>query len=147
LKKALASIAVVILACSITNVFGANLVGKLNDPNAIEGCGWDATSNSLGNAVIFLAEYDESVIIMNINRKDVHLKLDPRQTTGNINKVGDRLTSVYTAPGIIVKAVYTVTSTCPENDDSCEVTEFDVVYTARAGNVSEVVKGHGEVGC
>lgn len=144
-----------ILACTIAT-FGAGgaahtantgLTGVLKDQAAIDGCSWSATSTSLGKALIFLAEYDESVVIMNIGGNDVHLQLDPQASAGALETVGSHLTRAYVAPGIRVEAAYTATWICPAKDDSCEVTKFKVIYKVTVGGATQVVEGRGDVGC
>jgi hypothetical protein len=125
----------------------ANLVGVLKDQGAIDGCSWSASAKALGKASIFLAEYDESVAIMNIGGKDIHLQLDRKSSTGEVGRAGSQFSRTYTAPGIEVKATYTVTWACPTGRESCEVTKFKVIYSVQAGAATQVIEGRGDVGC
>jgi hypothetical protein len=122
------------------------LVGTLRDQRAVQGCSWAASSADVGSGFVFLAERDDSLIVMNIDGMDVRLALDPRSGTGLLSRVGDRLTKVYTAGSVRVHATYTATWTCP-NVEGCEVTRFDVTFVVERGSETETVEGIGEVGC
>lgn len=124
-----------------------NLVGTLQDQRAIEGCAWSASSSEVGAGLILLAEYDESVVVMNVEGADVRLSLDPGSQTGHPAGVGERVTKVYTAPSIRVEATYTATWVCPPNQEGCEVTRFDVTFVVRRGDQVETIRGAGDVGC
>jgi hypothetical protein len=146
-RSSLACAVVAVVVAGSAPCAASDLVGILKNQGAIDGCSWSATAEPFGKAFIFLAEYDESVVIMNIGGKDVHLVAEPKRSTARFGKVGSRLSRTYTAPGILVKAVYTATWVCPANDESCEVTKFEVVFTVEAGAASQVVEGRGDVGC
>lgn len=123
------------------------LVGALRDPGLIDGCSWSASSAEIGSGFVFLAEYDESVVVMNIDGTDVRLTLDASSGSGYPSRVGDRVTKLYTAASIRVEATYTTTWVCPPNTESCEVTKFDVTFVVKRGNQTETVKATGAVGC
>jgi hypothetical protein len=125
------------------------LVAPLKNQDAIDGCSWSAAATSLGDKFIFLAEYDDSEILMNIDGSDVHLKLV--QSKGQLKKVGDSLDQVFQADNLIVKAHFTATWVCPKSDEfggeSCENTKLAITFQVSKGSRSEVVRATGDFGC
>jgi len=101
---------------------------------------------SIGGGYIFLAEWDESKILMNIDGQDVSL-----QVIGDADKRPSRSSSMiktYRAPGIDVRATYTVTWDCSQSDsESCEVTKFNATYEVRKDDRSQTIQATGTVGC
>jgi hypothetical protein len=122
------------------------LISTLKNQGAIRGCQWNATAPSIGPGYIFLAEWDESKILMNIDGADV-----PLQVVGEVDKrpiKGTRMIKAYRAPGIEVKATYTVTWDCSQSDnESCEVTRYNATYEVSKGSQTQTVEASGEVGC
>jgi len=123
------------------------LIGALRNQHIIDGCAWSASSTDVGPGFILLAEYDESIVVMNIGGMDVQLALDPSSETGAPSRVGERRTKVYTALTVRVEATYTTTWVCPPGQEGCEVTKFDVTFRVRRGDQIETVEAVGEVGC
>jgi hypothetical protein len=123
----------------------AHLVAPLKDQQVIDGCSWSASAPTIGAGFVFLAELDESRIVMNIDGWDIELKLVAAQ--GKLEKVGDVLERTFIAGDATVKARYTVTWVCPEDSESCEVTKFAAKFTVTKGSQSEIVNATGPVGC
>ncbi len=123
------------------------LVGTLRDPAVVRGCSWTASSTDIGSGLIFLAEYDESLIVMNINGTDIRLSRDPSSAAGRPTSVGDRVVKVYTAESARVETTYTATWVCPPDTEGCEVTRFDVTFVVKRGDQIETVEAVGAVGC
>jgi hypothetical protein len=94
-----------------------------------------------------LAEYDESLIVMNIGGSDVRLELDAASGTGHPRRVGEQVTKIYTSGALRVEATYTAVWVCPSGQEGCEVTRFDVTFVVRRGDQVETVTATGEVGC
>jgi hypothetical protein len=124
-----------------------NLVSPLKDQHAINGCAWTATSPQLGPGLVFLAELDESKVLMRIDGTDRVLAAVGPQRRSSLDKVGSTLTRTYGAEGISVTATYTVTWVCPQGDEACEVTKYDVILAVSLGGRTQIVKGSGAVGC
>jgi hypothetical protein len=124
-----------------------NLVAPIADQTAIDGCSWSASSVRAGTGFIFLAEYDLSRVLMNIDGVDVELKLGSRK--GHLKKLGSVANMTYRAKGIAVDATYRTTWLCPEDDtsESCEVTRFKATYEVFKGSRHQVVHATGDVGC
>jgi hypothetical protein len=136
------------LGISATQVAcAADLLGTLKSQDAIDGCSWSASAPSIGEGFIFLAEYDQSQVLMSIAGSDVTLKRDPALARGKLAKVGSQLSEVYISPGIRVEALFEVTSACRASDAECEDTRFRVTFKVRRGADSQTVRGTGDVGC
>ena len=126
----------------------ANLVSPLRDQSAIDGCSWSASSDRIGKGYIFLAEYDQSKVLMNIDGVDTELKRI--STRGHLKRIGSVLTDVYRSKaGAVVYGTYRTTWLCPEDDtdESCEVTKFKVTFEVTTGTRRQVVHTKGDVGC
>jgi hypothetical protein len=123
------------------------LVGPLQDQRIVRGCAWSASSAEVGVGLVLLAEYDESLIVMNIGGSDVRLGLDAASGTGHPRRVGEQVTKVYTNGAVRVTATYKAVWVCPPGQEGCEVTRFDVTFVVRRGDQVETVSATGEVGC
>ena len=126
----------------------AKLIAPLNDQSAIDGCSWSASSHRTGKGFIFLAEYDESRVLMNIAGTDTELQRI--STRGHLKKLGSVATSIYRSKsGTIVYATYQTTWLCPKDDasESCEVTKFNATYEVSTGTRHQVINATGSVGC
>ncbi|HLI17409.1 MAG TPA: hypothetical protein VKV22_03955 [Rhodanobacteraceae bacterium] len=120
------------------------IVAPLQNQNAIPGASWSATAPSLGPGFVFLAEAGNSVNLMNIGGRDVHLLL--KSSTGSLTKVGDVMRRTFVARGITVIATFKANWVCPKDDDSCEVTRFSATFDVTKGKRHQKVVGFGDVG-
>ena len=125
----------------------SSIVGVLKDQGAIDGCSWSAEAPTIGKGFFFLAEYDQSDVLMNLLGADVHLKRDTANTRGALKKLGETLREVYEGPGIRVEATYTAIGLCGPNDAECEDTKFEAVFEVHAGDREQKVVATGDVGC
>nr|CAS02448.1 putative integron gene cassette protein [uncultured bacterium] len=124
----------------------ARLLAPLHNQSAVDGCSWSASSRGVGKGYIFLAEYDQSKILMNIGGVDTDLRLI--SSRGNLSRLGSVATDVYRSQaGTVVYATYRTTWRCPVGQESCEVTRFDATYEVTTGSRRQVVHGTGAVGC
>ena len=145
-SKILPIIAVAVTqSASVIAAETAHLVAPLDDQQTIDGCSWSASAAGVGDGFVFLAEYDESRIVMNIGGSDVQLKLV--EAKGQLKKVGDVLNRTFKAGDITVDARYTATWVCTEGSESCETTKFAVTFRVSKGGQSETVQATGHVGC
>ena len=121
------------------------MVGLLTDQGAIDGCAWSASSKAMGHGLVFLAEYDASKALMNIDGSDTAFKLV--SVHGSLKKVGDVLEKTFRSGGVLVKARYKATRVCPKDSESCEVTNYAVTFDVSKGVQRQVVNATGDVGC
>ena len=94
---------------------------------------------------VFLSDYEDNAV-MNIDGKDTNLKLVSRREPKGDPKKGDRSTWNYSAKGTTVRVDFVVTGVCDPNDESCEVTYYDVTIAVTRGNDKQVVKAKGLCG-
>ena len=124
------------------------LLAPLHDQSAIDGCSWSASSANVGKGFIFLAEHDQSRVLMNISGTDTELRLI--STRGHLKKLGSVATAVYRSKiGAVVYATYRTTWLCPKDDtsESCEVTKFNATFEVSTGTKRQMVNATGDVGC
>lgn len=97
---------------------------------------------------MFLAEYDQSRVPMNIDGVDTELQLI--STRGDLRRAGSILTRVYRSrKGAVVYGTYRATWLCPlgDTEDPCEVNRFDATFEVTTGTRRQTVHAQGEVGC
>ena len=134
------------LICLSGELRPAKLLAPLQDQTIIDGCSWSASSSRIGDGYIFLAEYDQSRVLMNIDGTDTELRLV--SSRGDLSKVGGIATDTYRSQqGVVVYATYRATWTCPADNDSCEVTRYDATFEVTTRTRRQVVHATGAVGC
>jgi hypothetical protein len=143
----LPAVCVLVTAISVPLQAQQRLVGTLQDQRIVRGCSWSASSTEVGAGPVLLAEYDESLIAMNIGGSDVRLELDAASGNGYPRRVGEQVTKIYTSGAIRVEATYTAVWVCPPGQEGCEVTKFDVTFVVRSGDAVDTVNATAEVGC
>jgi hypothetical protein len=142
------SAVVLVLLATTSLVWSATpdqLVAPLKGQHTIDGCAWSASAPSVGPGYVFLGEIDDSRSLMNIGGSDINLALTSQH--GTLKKFGDVMERTFKADGVLVKAKYRVTWTCPKGDDSCEVTRFTVSFNVSKGSKQQTVRATGDVGC
>ena len=133
-------------ASSSRELRSAKILAPLKNQSAIDGCSWSASSRSIGQGYVYLAEYDQSKILMNIDGADTDLQLV--SSRGTLERLGSVATDVYRSKaGAVVYATYRTTWRCPAENDSCEVTRFNVTYEVTTGSRRQTIHGPGAVGC
>lgn len=130
---------------TLSSAESTHLVAPLKNQGAIDGCSWSASSLSLGSGDIFISEYDDSRSLMNIDGSDVELVMATSQ--GKLEEIGDILERTYRAEGVSVKARYRATSVCADDDEHCEITEYNAIFDVSKGSKRQVVQATGDVGC
>jgi len=125
----------------------SSIVGVLKDQAAIDGCSWSAEAPAIGKGLFFLAEYDQSDVLMNLLGADVHLKRNTASSRGALKRLGETLREVYEGPGIRVEVSYTAIGICGPKDTECEDTQFKAVFKVHADEREQMVVATGDVGC
>ncbi len=95
---------------------------------------------------VFLHDFSD-IIQMNIDGKDVRLKLVSESPQPKKEKVGNRRKEVYSAGKDRVEIEYVTTKVCPPKDESCEVTWYSATITVIRGKESQQIKALGTCGC
>ena len=130
---------------TVSSSESTHLVAPLENQGAIDGCSWSASSKALGRGDIFISEYDDSRSLMNIDGSDVELVM--ATSHGDLEQVGDILERTYRAEGVLVRARYRATSVCADDDEHCEITEYEAIFDVSKGSKRQVVQATGDVGC
>lgn len=94
---------------------------------------------------VFVSDYEEHAA-MNINGRDVKLKLVNSQELKPGFKVGDHSSFRYHGDGFDVEVVYTVTGVCKPDDEKCEVNEYNATITVTSGSANHILTAHGICG-
>lgn len=139
--------------CASTGVFGQIKIAELKNSDVVDGCscGFQTAVEAKkpdSQKFLFLSELGTSEGWMNINGKDIKLKLvKTTENTRRRARVGDRFYEEYSSPGVKVRIDYTTKWVCPPRDESCEVTNYDVAITVTKGKSSKTLKAKGSCGC
>ena len=117
--------------------------------SADDGCGCSFSYNLTEfwkDKHLFVSPMDEATFI-NVDGKDVELRLVTQSKENRDEKVGDRSWQTYVAGEIKVRVDYTVTKICDPNDENCEVTYYRAKLTVMRGKQRRVVNGVALCGC
>ena len=145
---ALAILCLAPVAGESSELVNAKLLSPLKDDGGINGCSWSASAPNIGKGFIFLAEYDQSKVRMNLNGRDTELQMV--SSHGYLKDLGSVMTAVYRSEsGAVVYGTFRTTWLCPKDgtDESCEVTKFNATFEATTGTRRQVVHAKGDVGC
>jgi len=141
-----------VAAAAPTAITDDTMVGIIKNSDVMQGCGCyfnPATETNRGSTrYVFLASLEAGQNAwMNIDGKDVKLRLiksvDPK---GQI-KVGKRSTGQYASGDIVVNVEKVVTGVCPPKDEDCEVTDYEATISITKGNRAQTAKAKGGCGC
>jgi len=94
---------------------------------------------------VFLSDFEDNATI-NINGKDIKLKLVGRREPEREPRNGDRSVFNYATQRIKVRVDFLVTGVCDPNDESCEVTYYDATLTITRGRTIRMVRTKGICG-
>lgn len=130
-------------------------VANLIDLSMVEGCGCyfqlPAESKSRTKYVFFSkingGGDNEKVAWMNIDGRDIKLKLVDSSRDSTRREIGMRLYRKYKAENIDVQADYIVTRVCPPSNPACEETLYKATFTVNSGARRQILKAKGSCGC
>lgn len=138
--------------CGLASSPHKPIVGYVEQANVVDGCGclFQFTDEErLSGKYIFSSSLENSGWI-NLNGKDIQLKLISSNQAKVSSKKGSRFKEIYTGGKVTVEIDYIVTWTCaadaPE-DESCETTKYDVDITFSQDGQRNLIKAKGECGC
>jgi len=94
---------------------------------------------------IFLAELNEESAWMNIEGRDLKLRLT--HSTNQGRGVGNRLTRTYVADGVKVSVLYISTRVCRPDDEQCESVDYTATFTVTKGPRKQILRLKGGCGC
>ncbi|MEJ7577490.1 MAG: hypothetical protein WKF74_10855 [Pyrinomonadaceae bacterium] len=88
----------------------------------------------------------ENDALMNIDGRDVSLRLVNETNPKGRERVGSRSTRRYAAGNITVNVVYVATRVCKPNDENCESTSYSATFIVKKGERTQTVKAAGSCG-
>jgi hypothetical protein len=134
---------------STTTARGSLTVGLIKKP-FLDGCGcylqFPSDYKRNNERYIFLGDLDKNAQ-MNIDGKDLTLKLVSRREPRGATTVGSRWSEVYTSEETKVRIEYVVRRLCDPTDEGCEVTWYSARITITRNGVVRKVKALGVCGC
>ena len=122
-------------------------IGYVKDQDV--GCGsafFLNTTDMENHRYIFSQDVDDPPYI-NLNGKNLQLRLTASNETKDKKKVGDRWWDTYAAGGVKVRIDYTVTKVCTPQDEMCETTYLNAIMTVSLKSQKTTVKLTGYSGC
>lgn len=125
---------------------GASMIGYVGKSHLVDGCSCDLSfGNDSSRRSVYSAEIDEKSAWMNIDGRDVRLKLvNSVASTGRIRK-GWHSSKTYVAGNITVRIDRTATKVPTREGE--EVTEYAATITVSQSNRKQTVKAVGGCGC
>ena len=130
----------------------SRLVGNLTGKNLVDGCGCEFQFRGTGrkSEKYMFAESIEgkgSSPWMNIDGRDVVLRVIKDWKPGVKERVGSRSVRTFAATGISVSATFIATRVCADKDESCESADYNATFVVKKGGRVETVKAFGTCGC
>jgi len=129
----------------------AGLVRNVSEAGEIQGCGCYFQFPSEGprsNRYLFFEDFSEESPLMNIDGKNVKLKLvGSSEPSGGVKKKGERFSRNYVSGDVKVRMDFVTASVCAPNDEGCESTNYNVTVTVWKGGRQQTVKAVGGCGC
>jgi hypothetical protein len=144
------------MLCSLPTSFAQTaskraLVGNVKR-SGIEGCGcyfrFRGTSGDV-EQYMFVENIEENdkTAWMNIEGRDVQLKLVKERNPGGREVVGSKWTRTFAANNIVASSTYIATRVCDRDDESCESTDYSATFVIKKGRRVQTVKALGTCGC
>jgi hypothetical protein len=125
-------------------------IGLIQDPKFHEDCGYSLQLpedyKSHNEKYIFDADLEDSGR-MNIDGRDVDLRLVDNDEPNRKLKVGENFSKTYAGGNLNVRIDYVVAEVCDPNDEGCEVTRYLATITIDRNGVKQKVKARGLGGC
>jgi len=129
----------------------AGLIRNVSGAGEVQGCGCYFQFPSEGRnstRYLFFEDFSEESPLMNIDGKDVRLKLvNSSEPADGIAKKGERFSRNYVSGDVRVRVDFVTTSVCAPGDEACESTGYAVTVTVVKGGRKQTVKAVGGCGC
>jgi hypothetical protein len=124
----------------------ASMIGYVGKSHLVDGCSCDLSfGNDSNRRSIYSAEIDEKSAWMNIDGRDVRLKLANSVAAPGRIRRGWHSSKTYIAGNITVRIDRTATKVPTREGE--EVTEYAATITVSQGNRKQIVKAVGSCGC
>jgi len=129
----------------------ASLIGVVGGSTEVESCGCYLrfpSESEKSNRYAFYEDFDNDLVLMNINGRNVKLKLaKSTQPISRSLKLGERFSRWYASGRIKVRLDFITMSVCGPDDEGCESVSFKTDITATDGVRRQLVKTVGGCGC
>ncbi len=128
------------------------MVGNVQNKGLGDGCGCyfqfrGSKRNSEQHLFASSIEEDDKTAWMNIDGRDVKLRLVREWGTKDRERVGSRSNRSFAAGDVKVAVTYVATRVCAVNDENCESTDYAATFVVRKGKRTQTVKAVGYCGC
>lgn len=155
MKKTLTLFLAILFLFSASIIVSAQrkgMVGILDMSDRADGCGCYFSFNKADDRarrLVFFASHEGNgnTAWMNIDGRDVRLRLVKETKPKEKIRVGSRYTSRYAAGDVTLDVIRVVTWLCPPRDEGCEITKYSTTITIRKGSRTQVVRTVGSCGC
>lgn len=128
----------------------SNLVGNLSERAPVRGCGcyfrFRGAKDS-GNYIFAEGIEYEDGAWMNIDGRDVQLRVVKDWQDRGKELVGSRSSRTFAANNISVTSTYVTTRVCAAADEDCEFHDYDATFVVRKGKRVRRVRAVGSCGC
>ena len=124
------------------------LVGNVKN-NLVDGCGcyFKFRGTKRNSEQYMFSQSIDQKAWMNIDGKDVQLKMLKERNPGDRERIGSKWTKTLSAGDITVSSTWVTTRICAPNDENCESTDYDATFVVRKGKRLETVRAFGWCGC
>jgi hypothetical protein len=147
----LAPVALSALAQKRSPERNVGLIRNITGAVEVQGCGCYFQSPNKArnsNRYLFFEDFSEGSPLMNVDGKDIRLKLvSSSEPSGGVKKRGEGFSRNYVAGEVKVHMNFVTTSVCAPNDESCESTRYEVTVSVSKGGRKQTVKAVGGCGC
>ena len=135
---------------TLTRLPKGSMINNIQDASVMQDCGCyfglPGEETKKLPKWIFLADLNEESAWMNVDGRDVKLRLTRLTDQGRAG-VGNRLTRTYVAAGIKVLVSYVTTRVCRPDDEQCESTDYKATFTVTKGPRKQILRLKGGCGC
>ena len=122
-------------------------LGYVKDNDVGCGSAFSLNATDMGNRRYIFAQDMDDPPYINLNGKNLQLRLTGYSKPKGKEKVGDRSWETYAAGELKVRIDYTVTKVCTPRDEICETTYLNATMTVSQKTQKTTVKLTGRSGC
>jgi hypothetical protein len=122
-------------------------LGYVKDNDVGCGSAFSLNATDMGNRRYIFAQDMDDPPYINLNGKNLQLRLTGYSKPKGKEKVGDRSWETYAAGELKVRIDYTVTKVCTPRDEICETTYLNATMTVSQKTLKTTVKLTGRSGC
>lgn len=116
----------------------------------VEGCGCYfkfPLESGDSERYVFFEDFSEKSPVMNIDGRNIRLKLISSTEPNRSKRKGERFNRTYGAGNLRVRINFVVTSVCAPNDEQCESDSYNATIIVTRRNQKRTIKVVGGCGC